>query len=180
MEGIFGSGMQAQVHTLGMNSWREVAMSQGVDFGAVHWLGMVEKNRNAMQVELVSFDVSTEAFKLFPLPDFALREIWPMWIDVYKNSHCVVKPGEGAFYEIRVMEEYGVQESWTRLHAIQLCLSHPLWFLGLGVNGKFVLENLTGPTVYDPNNEEIKNVEFDHPEVSWFTIVTYMESMVSL
>ncbi|XP_007023262.2 PREDICTED: F-box/kelch-repeat protein At3g06240 [Theobroma cacao] len=132
MEGKFGSGMQAQVHTLGMNSWREVAMSQGVNFGAIHWLGMVEKNRNAMQVELVSFDVSTEAFKLFPLPDFAPREIWPMWIDVYKNSHCVVKPGEGAFYEIWVMEEYGVQESWTRLHAIQLSFKSPAVVFGNG------------------------------------------------
>ncbi|XP_017978242.1 PREDICTED: F-box/kelch-repeat protein At3g06240 [Theobroma cacao] len=188
-EGKLVSSVKAEVYTLGMNSWREVEIPPGVNFGlyepqvflngAIHWLGMVEKNRNAIKV-VVSFDVSTEMFNLIPLPVFALREIWPMWIDVYKNSLCVVKTAEGTCYEIWVMKEYGVQESWIRLHAIQLSPSHPPWLLGLGMNGKLVLQNLTGLTVYDPNTEEIKNVEFDHPVVSWFSIATYTESLVSV
>ncbi|KAK6263682.1 hypothetical protein SCA6_019116 [Theobroma cacao] len=187
-EGKLVSSTQAEVHTLGMNSWKEVAISSGVNFevygpqaffnGAIHWLGMVLKNKNITQV-IVSFEVSTEVFKLFPLPDFVLRERWVTWTDVYKNLLCVVRTEDGAYCEIWVMEEYGVPESWTRLHAIQLSLSYPLWFLGLGMNGKLVLENLWGLTVYDPDNEEIKNVKFDHP-IGMFTIVTYIESLVSL
>ncbi|EOY20387.1 F-box family protein [Theobroma cacao] len=187
-EGKLVSSTQAEVHTLGMNSWKEVAISSGVNFevygpqaffnGAIHWLGMVLKNKNITQV-IVSFEVSTEVFKLFPLPDFVLRERWVTWTDVYKNLLCVVRTEDGAYCEIWVMEEYGVPESWTRLHAIQLSLSYPLWFLGLGMNGKLVFENLWGLTVYDPDNEEIKNVKFDHP-IGMFTIVTYIESLVSL
>ncbi|WRX26598.1 F-box associated domain [Theobroma cacao] len=118
-EGKLVSSVKAEVYTLGVNSWREVAIPPGVNFGlykpqvflngAIHWLGMVEKNRNAIKV-LVSFDVSTEVFNLIPLPVFAQREIWPMWIDVYKNSLCVVKTAEGPCYEIWVMKEFGVQE----------------------------------------------------------------------
>ncbi|KAK6263681.1 hypothetical protein SCA6_019115 [Theobroma cacao] len=143
-EGKLVSSVKAEVYTLGMNSWKEVAIPPGVNFGlyepqvflnrAIHWLGMVEKNRNAIKV-VVSFDVSTEVFNLIPLPVFALREIWPI---------------------------------------------HPPWLLGLGMNGKLVMQNLTGLTVYDPNTEEIKNVEFDHPVVSWFSIATYTESLVSV
>ncbi|KAK6284904.1 hypothetical protein POUND7_003856 [Theobroma cacao] len=145
-------------------------------------LGFLGKKRNAKQV--VSFDVSTEVFKLFLLPDFVLRNRCLRWIDVHRNFPCVIKPEEGQCYEIWVMEEYGVQESWTRLHAIQLfSLSHPLRFLGLGMNGRLVFENLENHrelTVYYPENKKLKNVELDNSKVDLLTVGTYIESLVAL
>lgn len=107
-----------------------------------------------------------------------------MRIDVYGDLLCLVERvtrGDDIWYDIWLVREYGVEESWIRLHAIQLFSSHdvPRQFLGFGINRESLLGNYQGLTVFDPDKEELKSIEFNR-YVGFSSVVTCVESLVFL
>ncbi|OMP01405.1 hypothetical protein COLO4_11917 [Corchorus olitorius] len=187
-----GQKLAAQVYTLGMNCWRKVETPYhyvtpffGSDKkstvflnGGILWLGY---NRRHI---IICFNVSSEEFQWFPLPDYVRG--FDMKISVYKDLVCVVnsvKRLDEFYYDIWVMSKYGVQESWTRLHTLKIaCPDYDNRFLrGILINGELLWENVINYnhrclTVDYPDDGKSRNI--DQP--IGFNFFVHKESLVSL
>ncbi|XP_075475118.1 F-box protein At3g07870-like [Primulina tabacum] len=114
--------MVANIHTLGVDSWRRIENAPRPKHksfdpllnGVLHWITDSYK-----PCELVSsFDLATETFKFVPPPaHFSLQYVNKIsWINigVLKDRLCICYIYEDADFEVWLMGEYGVKESWTR------------------------------------------------------------------
>lgn len=112
----------ANIHTLGADSWRRVENVPRPKLksfdpllnGVLHWITDSYK-----PCELVSsFDLATETFKFVPPPaHFSLQYVNKIsWINigVLKDCLCICYIYGDADFEVWLMREYGVKESWTR------------------------------------------------------------------
>ncbi|KAI3448388.1 hypothetical protein Pfo_005053 [Paulownia fortunei] len=120
--------MVADVHTLGSDSWRRIENApcpkrNSFDpflHGALHWI--TSSNRPS---ELISsFDLEREKFKLVPPPahfnlQYANKVSW-INIGVLRGCLCICYIYEDAEFEVWVMREYGVKESWTKEFSIDM------------------------------------------------------------
>ncbi|XP_075511119.1 F-box protein At3g07870-like [Primulina tabacum] len=114
--------MVANIHTLGTDSWRRVENAPRPKHksfdpllnGVFHWITDSYK-----PCELVSsFDLATETFKFVPppahfSPQYVTKISW-INIGVLKDCLCICYIYENADFEVWLMREYGVKESWTR------------------------------------------------------------------
>ncbi|OMP01385.1 hypothetical protein COLO4_11922 [Corchorus olitorius] len=200
-----GIRTQAQVYTLGTNSWRKVDPPDNITFisvlenfqaflnGAIHWWGKDQKD--GCQV-IVSFKVCSEEFQVFPLPDYVPPakkfgmnfEIIGIYVcrDLLCVSVATIYDHLNNSYDIWGMGEYGVQESWTRLFVVnnEQRPDSSSYFRGIGTNGELVWSRQdTGrlkATLNYCDNEKSHNIEFgDDDNFPLFPFVTYTESLVS-
>ncbi|OMO54304.1 hypothetical protein CCACVL1_27914 [Corchorus capsularis] len=158
-----GYNQLAQVYSLGMNCWRNLEIPDdditpifGKDDnkyavflnGGIHWLGYRRRRRcrNPNLKGVISFNVNSEEFQWFPLPEYVdLHSVMKIY-NVYKDLLCVVyyvARLDGYYYDIWVMSKYGVQESWTRLHTLKrACPDYDnREFGGILMNGELLWEN---------------------------------------
>ncbi|CAI9765276.1 unnamed protein product [Fraxinus pennsylvanica] len=127
---IQSSGMVADIHTLGSDSWRRIEnpvwlKQQAFDpfvNGALHWITTSHKPSELIS----SFDLETEQFRLLPPPPhFSLHYVKNVsWINigVLRECLCLCYIYEDAQFEAWVMKKYGVKESWTKKFSIDMKL----------------------------------------------------------
>ncbi|XP_073045527.1 F-box protein At3g07870-like [Primulina eburnea] len=118
----------ADVHTLGSDSWRRIENApwpKRKSFDpllndALHWI-----TTSCKPCELISsFDLAAETFKFVPPPaHFSLQyidKISSINIGVLKNCLCICYIYKDTVFEVWLMKEYGVKESWTRQFRIDM------------------------------------------------------------
>ncbi|XP_027098801.1 F-box protein CPR1-like [Coffea arabica] len=90
--------------------------------GALHWF-MRERRLNGV-IYIISFDLSNEEFQKMPCPMIP----WPLGyfqhnLKVLNGSLCLIlyyDVGGGFGADIWVMEDYGVEKSWTKLTSVTM------------------------------------------------------------
>lgn len=112
-----------QVYSLRLTSWRRIG---DVDFyitleagelvnGELHWLAEARSSSHFV----VSLDISEETFKEIQLPKGPLvNKHRFMTLGVLEGCMCVLVRGINARAEVWVVEDYGVQDSWTKRYVI--------------------------------------------------------------
>ena len=122
----------AEVHTLGTDSWRSIGEVPNIIHysalhgtflnGALHWFVV-----NDDETSLCCFNLDNEQFQPFPRPSqfvkcskisHKMRRMMSM--GVVKDQLFLCHPFNNSVLEIWVMGNYGISESWTRLHVINL------------------------------------------------------------
>uniref|UniRef100_A0A2P2L6E8 F-box protein interaction domain protein n=1 Tax=Rhizophora mucronata TaxID=61149 RepID=A0A2P2L6E8_RHIMU len=123
------SNVMAEVLTMGWKSWRLVdgapagrpqgSLDPFVN-GALHWV--CDRHRSSEM--LCSFDLDSEKFVPIPVPshmdaDFIKKTSW-INVGTLDNCLCLSYAFEGVSFEVWVMNEYGLKESWTKKFAIDI------------------------------------------------------------
>ncbi|XP_026429335.1 F-box protein CPR1-like [Papaver somniferum] len=180
-----------EVYSLKSNSWKSFKTIQryrlGTHYvtysgvllnGALHWPGEPGT--------LVSMNISQEGFEVLELPithgyDF-------MSIGVLEGCLCVLSDHVDETFEVWVMQEYGVPESWTKLYAIKFPRreyhSSMVELLASLKNGKILFKNEPIPDVknsvflYDPQCRTARQLNITG--LNDGEAFSYFESLVSL
>ncbi|XP_026377598.1 F-box protein CPR1-like [Papaver somniferum] len=187
MEWVYTKSYKVNVYTLESNSWKsiqlipyEFAVNAGVLVdGYPHWLA----HAGGRIPFIISLDVSNERFEEMKLPKENPDEGHRGKIlGVLEGSLCILSHVRYTCYEVWMMQEYGVQESWTKCHVIthkSVMLGSPLWKMWSIKNGEILLkkayENLV---LYDPWNSSAKDLKIVYLRV--LNVENLVESLVSL
>ncbi|GAB4825292.1 hypothetical protein Ancab_008164 [Ancistrocladus abbreviatus] len=142
--------------------------------GVIHWL--------AQTPAIMAFDVDAEAFRVMKLPN-ALQSLWIQHLIVaaWCGSLAVFEvqfPGDFCLW---VMQEHGVERSWSRRFAVR-SMGVQRWIRSLRKNGEVILvENGTKLVSYDPMTNQIRDfvIQVDG-DLRAFHMKSYMESLVLL
>ncbi|XP_026460064.1 F-box/kelch-repeat protein At3g06240-like [Papaver somniferum] len=194
----------SEVYSLQSDSWRSIDtipyhMLKYIPFDSVsgvlvngfrHWLAKrIHGNKWLREQFIVSFDFSEERFKQMQLPN-GFRDNRPLHtVGVLEECLCVVNGvwvlGEPCYQlEIWVMQDYGVQESWTKRFVIhptehrQIFDLYPLRVIWSFKDDKILLLKTTDErqfVLYDPKKDTITS-----SSVPVHAAENYVESLVSL
>jgi F-box interacting protein len=180
-----------EVYTLSTDSWRQidavfesdagvhdtVRNSQFYLNGVYHWHGSInEKPSDA----IVSFNMTDEVFRIIRVPD--LDEKNAIWREYSMLNNCIAMIVSDAqdtvtekIFDIWVMREYGVKESWTKQFVIGP-LSGIQFPLGFTMNDELLMVARDGQLVsYNSNAQEIKSLQVRATQA-----IVYKESLVSV
>ncbi|KAL6568116.1 hypothetical protein OROHE_003800 [Orobanche hederae] len=181
-----------EVYDFTSDSWRETSIvlpdpfclnSDGISLnGAFHWHLTLGHGGESV----LSFHISNEVTQLIPLPDFCSRQ-HPRRrnLDVLNESLALIVYDRDQRYEIWVMTEYGVKESWTRLFELGPLsgIQFPLTFWK---NDELLLQT---------NNRQLVSCNLQHQNIKrfpiyavtslrgtipFFGVVPYSESLISV
>lgn len=120
--------MVAELHTLRSDSWRIIENApcpvrdsfNSFLNGALHWITNSDKPSEIIS----SFDLESEKFKVVPPPaHFNVHYVNKVsWINVgvLRGYLCICYIYEDAMFEVWVMREYGVKESWRKEFSIDM------------------------------------------------------------
>lgn len=185
----------AEIYTVGTGQWRSIGNApyrlQSLDANvflhdSIHW---IEYRSNSIGF-VSAFDFVSEQFKLVPLPPASqihdgMGRCYPSSVGVIKgclfmtNGVCI----ENEKFEIWVMEEYGIKESWTKKFVLSnLEVQHyvsyqPLYFLS---SGEILLcEDDESIGVYVPKLKRIHEDKF-YKGKDCFLVTAHNPSFVSL
>lgn len=165
------------VYSLSTGSWRQVEhdpkmISSILPYrhmtlymnGLFFWLAADEDDDDDNRI--VAFDFSTEVFNMTPLPDKSVIGSWRSLVVLNGFIAMVIYSSlsDNLGFDIWVLLEFGVEESWTKLLTIDpsLDLKRPLLFWKCG---QILMENTKGQLVlYDPFTQTTKNVQLDGHE----------------
>ncbi|KAI5571804.1 hypothetical protein POPTR_011G137200v4 [Populus trichocarpa] len=185
----------AEIYTVGTGQWRSIGNAsfrlQSLDANAflhdsIHW---IEYRSNSIGF-VSAFDFVSEQFKLVALPPASqihdgMGRCYPSSVGVIKgclfmtNGVCI----ENEKFEIWVMEEYGIKESWTKKFVLSnLEVQHyvsyqPLYFLSSGEI--LICEDDESIGVYVPKLERIHEAKF-YKGKDCFLVTAHNPSFVSL
>lgn len=163
-----------QVYTLGSDSWNYInnaipyyfppsTTSCGMLFrGALHWIAVPEV--------IVSFNVSNDSLMEVPFPEVIPPEYGEeldTGVGVLGDclSLCVAVVTEHVRFDVWVMQEYGVRESWAKHFTItddQVSVRgstffKPIWSIE---NGEILINTGQGLVLYDQTNGRVRKVYF--------------------
>ncbi|TXG64941.1 hypothetical protein EZV62_011935 [Acer yangbiense] len=144
----------AEVYSLRMNSWRTIAdgFLPSIELtcryfdhpvflnGFVHWCARVSCYLDSKCPWLiVSFDFANEVFHKIMLPDILSNDEGTKFVNVVGGHLCVFAAADNDFsaYELWVMMEYGVVDSWTKTCTIEKTEKF-WWPLGFTTTGSIV------------------------------------------
>nr|XP_023929894.1 F-box protein At3g07870-like [Quercus suber]POE88907.1 f-box protein [Quercus suber] len=165
------------VYSLSTGSWRQVEHDPKMIYGILpyrhmtaymnglfFWLAAEEDDVDDNRI--VAFDFSTEVFNMTPLPDKSVIGSWRSLVLLNGFIAMVIYSSlsDNLGFEIWVLLEFGVEESWTKLLTIDpsLDLKRPLLFWK---SGQIFMENTKGQLVlYDPFTQTTKNFQLDGHE----------------
>ncbi|KAF7831493.1 F-box protein interaction domain protein [Senna tora] len=118
----------AEMHTLGTGNWKSVDIGiapSGLRFpasvnGALHWLVSFSFG---MRESIVRFNFELEKFERFPSPPCLLNGHGVMEfedISIGELNGCLYVCGifDSCWINLWMMEEYGVEDSWTKIYTI--------------------------------------------------------------
>ncbi|XVF74580.1 hypothetical protein PTKIN_Ptkin13bG0121100 [Pterospermum kingtungense] len=149
----------------------------------VSWYNIKWENFSQAEVYTLGMDSS---WREVELPDDSVTtasEYLDKRVYAYRGLLSVIKHVRRRdTFEIWVMEKYGVKESWSKLHVVELSpkrLKGLPRLLGIGMNGELILQVSRDIIVYDHENEEFKAIEFHDEYGISFNVVSYRESLVS-
>lgn len=164
---------EVKVYSLRTNAWKEIESMPYVlcytgKMGILvnnylHWV--VTRKLEPEETELiVGFDMGTERFQEVPIPD-NVNHHFEMEVGVIENNLCIVAnyQEEGDF-EVWVMKEYGVKESWTRLFKI--------------AHTRGTIKNVM-PLAYSKAGQEVL-FEQDHEKLVWYDLKSQRLKVVRL
>jgi F-box interacting protein len=128
--------------------------------------------RGVEDEKIIAFDVSEEAFRTTPLPDASVlgRRSDVRALTVLNESVAMLvvrneSKWEGKSFDLWVLLEFGVKESWTQLLRIE-AFPGLEWPLGFWKNGELFMENREGQLVYyDPFTKTVRKVEADGNDI---------------
>ncbi|XP_035551505.1 F-box/kelch-repeat protein At3g06240-like [Juglans regia] len=138
---------------------------------------------------ILSFDITNEVFIKTPLPDgsdigyandkyleyFLLNELVALGI----SWKAVVEEGSQMWWDIWLLHEYGVTESWTKLFRVGP-LTGVFQPLEYWRNDIIFWEKDDGQlALYDPSTKEMTNLQIGGELLS-LQIIPYTESLVSI
>ncbi|KAK9012594.1 hypothetical protein V6N11_040639 [Hibiscus sabdariffa] len=182
---------RVEVYSLATGSWKEIDVKVPAHVwyspcfetyfnGAFHWYA-IDNNRNEV---ILSFHMGNEEFRVIPMPSV---------LPLYDHSLCrsllvwngcialVIYPREGTekSFEIYVMKEYGVRESWTKILTIGP-LTKVEMPLAFWKNDEILMEGSDGLVVsYNLKRQELKDLPIYGVPKSFATLV-YVNSLVSV
>ncbi|XP_026377748.1 F-box/kelch-repeat protein At3g23880-like [Papaver somniferum] len=162
---VVADGSSVDVYTIGPNSWKNTLVipyglylveEPGVLVnGVFHWLGYRTDNFSDV---IISLDISGEKFKELQTPKVSLEKK-QLGLSVGVLKDCLSVLCSGVNVEVWVMQDYGVQESWTRHYTItherilRDCTLRLIWSFSSGemlfTTGGCYLTDLV---LYDPND----------------------------
>lgn len=208
LDGAILCRARVELYSLNMDSWRVldvVLPNNGFTIGSnpktpfqngiYCWSGYELLMENGLEIyhnSILSFDFAKEVFGTMPLPDvysfvrghFKLALLW-------ENLACFdwladpPKPDDW-HCEIWVLNEYGVKESWTKLHTVvleSLAFTRFLSRNGLIVWMKRVKSNPVQELsfcVCNPITQELMKLPFDVFAFNDLLFANYKESLVSI
>ena len=178
--------------------------------GVNHWLGFFdnghknELGQNYDREIILSIDISLEVFRIMRLPDEMYRKLrYPVdrvsstqrnrVFSVFSDCLAFVVFEEDAmiekYFDIWVMHEYGVEDSWTKQLVVGplLGIGRPLYFSKNGV--VLLVRNWQAPVgddgaivLYNIGSKEIRKLQIPEFPNSLIPIqaMVYVESLVSL
>ena len=172
--------------------------------GVNHWLGFFdnghinELGRNCDFEIILSFDMSREVFQIMRLPDEMYRKLrYPVdrvsstqrnrVFSVFNDCLAFVVYEEDAmtekYFDIWVMREYGVEDSWTKQLVVGplLGIHRPLQFSKNGML-LLLLGDKRSTVLYNIGSKEIRNLQIPEFLKSFIgkEATVYVESLVSL
>ncbi|KAM7493700.1 hypothetical protein LguiB_028309 [Lonicera macranthoides] len=187
-----GHTVKAEIYNLSSNSWRKLdARLPKVWFtlcfellfnGVFHWYAQNSCDNSRYEL-ILSFHMSTEVFKEIHFPDTCYwnkrrslgvlnnESLALILFEDYNQAH--------KNFEIWVMKEYGVKESWTKQFTVGplLGIHSPLSF---GKHNELLLQSDNGQLVScDLNTNKIRDFEVCGAPTS-LGAVMYVESLFSL
>ncbi|KAK9287332.1 hypothetical protein L1049_015747 [Liquidambar formosana] len=121
-----------EVHTLGSESWRNVGEAPPPRHpksfdpfvnGALHWITTTGGTTSGL-ICICSFDVEDERIRQIPPPahfdfDYAGKVGW-INVGVLGGCLCLCYVFDGVSFEVWVMKDYGVKESWSKKFVIEI------------------------------------------------------------
>ncbi|KAJ9554352.1 hypothetical protein OSB04_018397 [Centaurea solstitialis] len=165
----------------------QVVCADGYD-GRLHWIGStVNGNKQTM----VTFDLGVEAFGEIPLPNSVVSfngRRWNGGLGIYSGKLCVMSSHKLNDFEVWVMNEYGVAESWTKLRVFSdfgdviepygfTTTNKFLFSTRSGSGGWLCSDNYDQLNIYDPDADTVKSFGTLRMRI-WTKIVRYVESLV--
>ncbi|KAM7529938.1 hypothetical protein LguiB_033348 [Lonicera macranthoides] len=202
---VSNTSVDAFILTLGTNSWRSIALtpryinlnSSYAPFvnGALHWVNATRGyGRIGCDSEVIFlFDFEEEKFGQVPAPDdyySGVGEDCDFGKRYFANglgvlggclSLCYSLHFKGV-YELWVMNEYGIKESWTKLfvipHKVGASCYQPIRLMG---NGEIlVLCDNRIVFSYDPNKKRRRHVKFYGNGRQRYSITPHVPSFVKV
>ncbi|XP_050248909.1 F-box protein At3g07870-like [Quercus robur] len=191
----------AEVHTLGTDSWRSIGEVPNIIHysalhgtflnGALHWFVV-----NDDETSLCCFNLDNEQFQPFPRPSqFAkcskishkMRRMMSM--GVVKDQLFLCHPFNNSVLEIWVMGDYGISESWTRLHVINLPINLTSKAIAFLDNGEILMSKFfycqeiltlhhSDLVSYNPKEGSFRKITTNMK--AEYQIVAYTPSFISL
>ncbi|PIA31897.1 hypothetical protein AQUCO_04700037v1 [Aquilegia coerulea] len=189
---------EVQVYTLGSNSWRtigEVSTAAILDFssayvdGSLHWLDRDVGQRGAFRKKILSFNLSSEEFRVIRTPELICR---PDNLQLMALGGClsIVDPFFDNHIEVWSMKEYGVEESWTKICVSKVCLEGLQIFtpkaISVGKNSEIkLLANSSALVSYNIGTGSFTSLEVDGIETpqgfpKFFGAFSFVESLITL
>jgi F-box interacting protein len=193
-----GKMAQSEVYSLSADSWRKADIPpfsiSPVYSSSVRGMNTYTNGMASLEAygdnrgNLLSFDMSNEVFLKTPMPDDVLLDEFSDGADIFALNESIAmvvlvwdKGMSEICYDIWLLLEVGVKDSWTKLFSIgpftDFQQPRPL---GFWKNDAVLFENLDGQMVwYDPSTKEMTNLPI-HGEPYSLQLVTYMETLVSV
>nr|GMD33455.1 F-box/kelch-repeat protein At3g23880-like [Ipomoea batatas]GMD35105.1 F-box/kelch-repeat protein At3g23880-like [Ipomoea batatas] len=186
---------EVEIYSLSTGLWRRI-VATGVNYymvdyiwtqvfvnGAVHWIGYKLLEDERLQSLIAVFTMADELFDEIMLPDeLAAKNPSNLSIMVFEELVAVVKYSRGLHgrsCELWIMKEYGVVDSWTRLHTIEL-VGGMEKIVGFRKNGELLLcTNKSELVSYCPNTRVINDLGIPGNSRSIY-VDKYLESLVLL
>ncbi|PRQ30969.1 putative F-box domain-containing protein [Rosa chinensis] len=132
---------KSMMYTLGTDSWRRIRDSPlGCVFvdksatfvsGALHWMADQEPSLTRV---IISLDLTSETYIEVPQPDYEYSSELAE-VGASRGCLCLLAYDNDEYYDIWVMNEYGVRESWTKSIKIPFmweflgCLKPLTWYV---------------------------------------------------
>ena len=191
---------EIEVYTLSSDSWRRVGMSlranvMVVDYGsllpfplvsgALHWISLVTEEEEPKSEVVMSFDVSSEEFRMLGVPDGYLSITrFQTCLALFKGKLAFLTFGiseqRGYHYSMWVMREYGVLESWNKISVVPI--ERVAFCIGFTMYGSLLIRCTESYNqaekfvLVDTKNLHAKDSDIQHPSC----VATFMESLALL
>ncbi|KAM7507990.1 hypothetical protein LguiA_018443 [Lonicera macranthoides] len=183
--------VSAHIYSLRRSSWRAVDhvlvpwIATSYDY-SIYTNGFLHWATKAFYPSVVSFDLGEESFKLTPMPIFPAPEKDPLPLKLASLNGLVnviystiIYSESNTYFEVWVMKEWGVKESWTRKYIAKL----PGKFLmarGLWTKGELIIEHEGSMYLYDPNSQQTIDFQFRGYRNRALEAFIYKESLVPI
>ncbi|XP_026377944.1 F-box/kelch-repeat protein At3g06240-like [Papaver somniferum] len=147
--------------------------------GALH--GLVDTPTNSKSI--FSLDIIQERLEELQLPEEPLVKKQKFTVGKWDESLCLLVnvDNNNIQFDVWVMQEYGVKDSWSRhfsvtLRSVDDSLLRTMWSFR---NGKILLKTSSGLVLYDPKNASTRETYIRHQMLGG-ELKIYVESLVSL